>query len=206
MTLNEIESRAMSLPDQARTFTIPDDAAYAVAAAFLLKVKSIITEIEQFCDPTIDAAHKTWQSALAQRRHLLEGPRQAEALVKPLLKSYHDEQERKRQQEARRLNEDARLTNALHAEQSGAPDTAERILNGELVTPPVATPPATPPIEGIAYRERWVFRIVDEQRLPREYLLADRVKIARIVTAMKAATRIPGVEVYDEGQILAKRS
>jgi hypothetical protein len=103
--------------------------------------------------------------------------------------------------------EEARLREALEAEQRGDAQAARRIIEAPVVAPtvaarPVFVPPvqaAQPPkVDGVAFRETWDFEIVDESRVPREYLQVDRVKLGQVVRAMKGRTSIPGVRVFSK--------
>jgi hypothetical protein len=54
---------------------------------------------------------------------------------------------------------------------------------------------------GASFTAKWNFQITDESLLPREYLMANEVKIRAVVKALKADTKIPGVRVFDEGSV-----
>jgi hypothetical protein len=64
--------------------------------------------------------------------------------------------------------------------------------------------PDTTKAPGLAFRRVWKWRYLNddraraEQLLPREYMCADEPKITRVVSAMKEATKIPGIQVYYE--------
>lgn len=66
----------------------------------------------------------------------------------------------------------------------------------------VRVAPAVPKVAGIKARVNWKFRIVNENRLPREYMMPDEVKIGSVVRNQKRAGEvIPGVEAYSEDGI-----
>ena len=59
-----------------------------------------------------------------------------------------------------------------------------------------------PKVAGIKARVNWKFRITDATRIPREFLVADEVKIGQFVREHKHAGEvIPGVEAYSEDSI-----
>jgi len=58
----------------------------------------------------------------------------------------------------------------------------------------------------ISVIERWGYKIIDEMLLPREYLMPDAQKIAGVVRAMGASTRIPGVEVFRDDIVQQRRA
>ncbi len=60
-------------------------------------------------------------------------------------------------------------------------------------------------LAGLAKRTFWRYVIIDAERIPREYLMPDKVKIGQVVRAMKSTSNIAGIEAYPE-TILAVRS
>jgi hypothetical protein len=114
------------------------------------------------------------------------------------------EEREKQRLEQQRKDEEARLKRAEEALDTDTPEgdaLAERILEEPTFTPP---PPAVEleKTSGITYTEKWNFEITDEKLIPRDYLVPDEKKIRTIVKAMKGATNIPGVRVFDEGTVI----
>ncbi len=52
--------------------------------------------------------------------------------------------------------------------------------------------------KGIAFKSQWKARVVDENAVPREYLIPDILKLNRIATVTGGGLDIPGVEFYEE--------
>ena len=71
---------------------------------------------------------------------------------------------------------------------------------------PVVVPKSVPKVSGMSIRDNWKFKITNEKLIPREYLKVDEVKIGQVVRALKSATNIPGVEVYNEGTVSGRRA
>jgi hypothetical protein len=209
----EVNTLALSVPDQAKMITvIKNNNDYRRAANILLTIKDIRKKIEATFKPIkqkFDAAKKeVLDQEKAADRPLIE----AENWIKPLISGYLIEQEKIRQAEERRLQEQARkeeeerrLLEAIEAEKNGQQDEAQAIIDAPVQAPPVVVPKAVPKVEGISMRENWRFRIVDEKKIPREFLRVDEVKIGAYVRAMKSAGNIPGVEIYNEATIGAGR-
>lgn len=57
---------------------------------------------------------------------------------------------------------------------------------------------------GLSYREAWTYRIVDESKLPREFLSPDPKKIAAHVKVHGDKSPIPGVEIVRDVQVIAR--
>jgi hypothetical protein len=209
----EVNTLALSVPEQAHMITaITNNNDYVKAGNILLTIKDIRKKIEATFKPIkqkFDAAKKeVLDQEKAADRPLIE----AENWIKPLISGYLIEQEKIRQAEERRLHElarkeeeERRLLEAIEAEKNGQQEEAQAIIDAPVQAPPVVVPKAVPKVEGISMRENWRFRIVDEKKIPREFLKVDEVKIGAYVRAMKSAGNIPGVEIYNEATIGAGR-
>jgi hypothetical protein len=113
--------------------------------------------------------------------------------------------------ETRRLQQEAetrRLEEAAQLEARGDTAGAERLIS-EPVAPPVVVAPApvfapqpmvaaAPKVEGVSFRTDWDFEIVDESLIPSMYKAPDEKKIRGVVKAMKGATNIPGIRVFEK--------
>jgi hypothetical protein len=111
----------------------------------------------------------------------------------------------KQREEERKRVEEERLRQAQAVADAGRPDLADKILDEKIVVA-APEPPKIESVSGTVLRENWQFDITDEAKVPREFLMADRVKIARVVKVMKGATKIPGVEVWDAGTVARRKT
>lgn len=79
------------------------------------------------------------------------------------------------------------------------------VANGDLPLVAALTselqPPSTP--DGVQFRSRWTFEIVDESQVPREFLRVDEKAIRAAVKASKGKIEIPGVRVYEDTTVAA---
>jgi hypothetical protein len=99
--------------------------------------------------------------------------------------------------EAQRLAREAR--EAEEREKQRAAQDAARMATE---VKEVKVMPSVPKIAGIRARVNWKFRIVNANKIPREYLMPDEVKIGAAVRAAKQAGEvIPGIEAYSEDSI-----
>jgi hypothetical protein len=209
----EVNNLALSVPDQAKQIAaIKTNDDYTRAGQILLTIKDIRKKIEATFKPIkqkMDAAKKeVLDQEKAADKPLLE----AEAWLKPLISNYLIEQEKARKAEEDRLREIARkeeeerqLQAAIEAEQNGSKEEAEEIISAPVQAAPVVVPKTVPKVAGISQRENWKFRIIDEKKIPREFLKVDEVKIGAYARAMKSAGKIEGVEIYNEATIGAGR-
>lgn len=212
ITIQEIQERALTVPEKARIVKIMDDKTYEAAGEILLQIKDLRKQIDAAFDPIIKKAHEAHKEAVAQKKRADAPLVEAENIIKPQISAYLAEKERQRREEEERLREEARkqeeeerLRAAIAAEQAGQKDVAEEIMEAPVVVAPVVVPKTAPKVAGISTQKRWAFRIANEKLIPREYLKVDEVKIGGVVRALKDKTNIPGVEVYSEDIVAAGR-
>lgn len=144
----------------------------------------------------------TWEQQERERRRLAELAAQRErARLEAEARAQAEAEQRRLQAEAesRRLEEAAALEaqgdHAGAAHLIAAPVAAPVVIPAPIFQPRSPAPPP-PKVEGVSFRDEWDFRIVDESRIPREYLIVDEKKIRAVVKAMRQGARIPGVEVF----------
>ncbi len=73
---------------------------------------------------------------------------------------------------------------------------------------PIAAPvvvAAAPKVAGMSTKKRWKAKIVDAIAIPRKYLLVDMVLINKIVTSLGAQHGVPGVEAYEETDVVIRK-
>ena len=112
-------------------------------------------------------------------------------------------------QEAKAEAERLAVLEAADMESRGEHLEAAVKLDEAISAPlPYIAPFAVAPVaklEGLTYRETWTFKVVDAARVPREYLKVDEVKIGQVVSALRSAASISGVEIYSEKMPLKTR-
>ena len=206
--INEVTTLALSVPEQAKQISIKTMDDYVRAGEIMLTIKAIRKKITETFKPIKQKMDAAKQEVLDQERAADAPLKEAEALLSPQIIAWNREQERLRQEEENRLREEARkqeeerrLQEAILAEQSGQKEEAEAIMETPVQVAPVVVPKSVPKVAGMSIRENWKFKISNEKLIPREYLKVDEVKIGQVVRALKSATNIPGVEVYNEGTV-----
>lgn len=166
--------------------------------------------ILEFWKPLVENAHKA-HKALCVRRDEMTKPVDAAIDAVGLKIGVYLKREEDRRAEAERIareaalkaEQDRLLSEASHLSELGLQKEADTVLE-EAVTvqaPPVVMPSSVPKIAGASQRQTWHYRIVDEAKIPREYLVVDTVKLNQIVRALKNQTKIPGIEVYPESSV-----
>lgn len=204
MNNKELTIKTDDILTQVEALNITNDEQSTSAQNLLKDVNSLIKEIDNTTKPTIEAAHKAHKAALAQKNTYMERPKQAKTMLSKMIADYTLEQRRIREAEERRLQAEAEkkeaerlLKEAEKLEESGDIEEAEAVLNEPVYVPPVKVA-APPKVSGVKMRENWKFEIVDESKIPREFLTYDEKKIGQYVRAMKNGAKIEGVRVYSE--------
>lgn len=210
--VKEVTTMALSVPEQARQISIKTMADYTRAGEIMMTIKAIRKKITETFRPIKQKMDAAKQEVLDQERAADAPLKEAESLLSPQIIAWNREQERLRQEEETRLREEARkqeeerqLQDAILAEQHGQKEEAEAIMETPVHVAPVIVPKAVPKVAGLSIRENWKFKITNERLIPREYLKVDEVKIGQVVRALKSATNIPGVEVYNEGTVSGRQ-
>lgn len=171
--------------------------------------KGLLADEKRFLAPVEEADRLVRGKLAAYEAEQARLRREAEAAAQRERERLEREARELAAAEQRRLQteaEDRRLQEAVQLEAAGDRDGAERMIAAPVAAPVVTPatvfvprPPiaAPPKVEGVSFRTEFDFRIVDESRIPREYLAVDEKKIRGVVKALRQQARIPGVEVFE---------
>lgn len=199
----ELETKALSLRDQAKGIVVKDDSQFTVAGDFLKGVLALKKEILGTFKPIVEAAHKAHKAAKDAENRAVAPVEEAERIIKCSLSGYQLEQERARrrleeEEKARAKAEEEAIMAAANELAEGGEYAAAQAVVREVfdIKPPEVI--ATPKQEGISFRDNWRFQIVDKSLIPPEYLIVDEKAIGGVVRAMKDKTNIPGIRVFSE--------
>ena len=104
------------------------------------------------------------------------------------------------------LKADVAIIKAKKADKSGDVEEAEalRSQKEEVNIPAPIVESNVPKVKGTSVMERWAFRIVDEDKIPRQYMKPDLVTLGKIARASHDKMEIPGVEFYAEKAITTR--
>ncbi len=217
--INPVETKALSVIDQAKDVVVTDAATYTSAGILWKSIGEMIKEVKETFDPICEAAHQAHKKATEKRAKYLDPLTAAQKSVKQLMSAYDLEQERIRQAEQRRLEEEARkaeeerrLQEAIEAEEEAkrngatveeAAQEAQAIIEEPVYVPPVVLPKATPKLQGgPVYREVWSAQVTDikalckavaEGRASTECVMANMPVLNKMATALKNTMNVPGV-------------
>ena len=223
--VQQVSASSLALVEQAKAVTVADAAQQERASELLLSIAQMRREIADTFKPMKDAAFKTHRTICDQEKGLDAPLLEAEQTLKRAIGGFVAEQQRlaraAEEADRQRLRKDAErkareeserlaIEDAIDLESEGRHEEAEAVLASPLPVAPayIAPAPVVPEVarvKGVSTREVAKFRIVDEEKVPREYLVVNESAIRAIVARTSGKIRIPGVDVYFEQQVAASR-
>jgi len=190
--VNEHQAFAMALE-------IKDEAGLHGAGEYLLGVKGLIKEVEDFFAPMVEAAHKA-HKAICDKRATVKNPLvEAEKVLKSKIGDFQMELDRKREEEDRKAREKADkeaekereklLKKAEKAEAQGDTEKANELVNAASEVYVAPTPVVTAAIKpaGISTRYEFVPEVYDKRAVPDDYKSVDLAALKRVGNATKDA-------------------
>jgi len=118
---------------------------------------------------------------------------------------------RKKEEDARReaekLASEGKAEEARKAQEVANKASAkadERAFEQQNIVAPVVAPKLEA-IKGVSYRDQWTAEVIDFEKLPDDYKLADTTKLNKVAQATKGELKIPGVK-WNKEKILSSRS
>ncbi len=200
---SECTEQASKITLAAKSMRVVDAQTYATAGEFLKHIKKARQVLADTFNDPIAKAHETHKAMLAAKKQHDQPLDQAEQLVKSKMLDWQREEDRKRREEearlreqARKLEEERRLAEAAELERQGESERAEAVIAAPVVAPPVVLAPTTPKVSGISTRKVWKFRIVDQNIIPRNYMIPDEKALGSLARSLQERASVPGVEFY----------
>jgi hypothetical protein len=206
---NELQVKGTRTLEQAQTLTIVDADDYTASGSLLQQIAEWQKQVNDFFETPVKAANTLHKWLTGQRRNALLPFEQAENLLKARRMEFRriqDEEDRKRQEEARALakkqEDDEALRQAAELERMGETEAAQTIFERQVDAPPppVILPSSIPKQTGISTRKIFRYRVKDLDKVKREFMIQDDEKIGPIVKKLgrDAEGIIGGIEVYEE--------
>lgn len=210
----DVKQVALSVPDQAKAFTVSNNDDYTAGESLLATCKQIENEIHATFDPIVDKAHQAHKEAVAQRKKYLDPIEDGRRILKGKMIAYQSEQERKQREEQARLEAEARkraedeaLALAAQAEAEGDKETAEAIIAEPVQVAPVVVPRTAPAASRLsAGRSVWSAEVVSlmalvkavaEGKQPITLIQANETALNGMARSLKSAMNIQGVRAVE---------
>lgn len=192
------EKKALETQEDAKKIKVRSAMSYAAAAEFVLAVKERERSINDLFEVHVKNAHKAHKDLTEARGKLLKPLESARKTVEAMMSDYDREQRRLAQAKA---DEDARLQREQEIAEAKKRRDKEAVK--ELQAAPIISTPAfipTPQVAGIVSKPIVKYRIVDESKIPRAFLMIDDSKIKAFIKQNGSAGSISGIEFYDDIQ------
>jgi len=215
------ETEALSTAYAGYSIDCPEK--YQASAADLKLIKTKFKELTDTRMSLTRPIEESKKRIIALFQRPLDFLSQAELSIKKAMVGWQTEQERIRRAEQARLDEiqrkeaeklrqqaekEAARAESLKTEkgQAAALAKAEELkAKAEVVTSITPTVESkVEEVEGVSTRKIWKFKIVDVNKIPREYLIPDEKYIGQIVRASKGKKLIEGIEIYSEDVISSR--
>lgn len=196
---------ALSLADEAKALVITTTEelvrADQVSVALLEMDKLIVKDFER----PKKLANELHKSICAQENGHRAPVLEARKVLVSKIKAENDrrealrlEEERNLQEQARKLAEEAQLSEAAAAEQAGDTEAAEEIIQAPVMVTRVSVPSYTPKLATRTAKVK-KFRVLDAQAVKPQFMIPDLVTIGAKVRSMGKAAEavVGGIEVYE---------
>lgn len=164
----DIESKALAIPDQARSILVIDNDSMEQANTFNLDIRQSIKDIQDWFEPLVTKAHQAHKALTVKRAETLKPLEEASAYVTGQVKAYlrkvKEEEEREAERlrlEAQKQAEEEQLARAAEAEASGNVEEANEILEAEPIFVAPVPQMNIPKVDNRLYRVQTKVKVKD---------------------------------------------
>ncbi len=190
--------------ERMKALKIENDEQFEETGEFVQRIKGKQKEVKDLFETERKARYDKLQETYGKINALVDPLIKAEGIVKEKLVEWHRELKRKAAEEEQKRLAELKIQAEDRLLEEAEVNGDESILDEELMIPKSEFKTKIPTIRGVSFTEKWHFQIVDAMKIPREYLMIDERKIQDVVDALKANTKIDGIEVYSGERVGAK--
>jgi hypothetical protein len=209
----DVEAELPALTAWARSLQVTCAADFADAGEKLKGIKGAMKRVVDFFKPTKQAQDEAKRRIIEAERKLLDPLTEAESLAKRAMLSFQQAEQRRAEDERRRLQAEAdekarRERDALEKKAAAAkkPETQEKYTEAAaaVVAPVVHVATVAPRVAGVTTKKVWTFQVTDAALVPRDFLIIDEKKLGQYARAMKEGATVAGVRFYAEESLSSK--
>ena len=196
-----LKKRFDELGEEVRALEVVDDETCEKASELLVMIKKWETKLDEERKKRVTIPNQFVRKVNARAKEFLNPLFKYERDLKAKIKDYKIRIELKRKEMEKKAEEERkRLQEQLDKE--AKEKNIEPVKLPEVIMPKEKLKVSTN--NGTVYeKKRWAFKIVDFEKIPREYLVVDDKKVN---AAIKAGVRnIDGLEIYQEIEIVTRR-
>lgn len=204
------EARISDDPYKLTITEITNDEEYQVVAAELVRIAEFRRDLKENRKDLTRGIDDSKKKIMAQERAFDAPYAQAENTLRLMGRDWRAKVAREAARAQAELDRIAKaaaekeaLERAEELEAAGKPEEAEAAIAPEVVeqavqrrTMHISTAP--PKAEGIAVTTTWKYRIVDQNKIPKQWWVLDDQAIAKHGRDLKERAEIPGVEFYPD--------
>lgn len=198
--LTEEKRQAKLLPERASLLSIHNELTLNRVNEFIKEVKRRQRDVDDKLDPIIKFASATKKAVNDLKKETKAGLILAEEIAKTEIARYLTKMKEEMQAAERkaRLEADERFEEARKLEAEGKEKEAEELREADTA---IIEIPKEIKLAGTHLKEIWDFEIVDESKIPRDFLTIDHVKIGKVVRTFKDRTNIAGVRAFSKPSV-----
>jgi hypothetical protein len=165
----EITSKALAIPDQAKLIKVVDSASMAQADSMKSVIQAMRKEIDTFFKPMADKAFQAHRAVTGKWNEVKKPLDEADAYITMQVKVYQklerdkaEALQREAEEKARKEAEEAKLLEAEQAEKEGHHEEAAAIIEEPIEVQVPVIKPDVPKVDQRKYRTVWKARITDK--------------------------------------------
>ena len=202
---NQEEFKQEIIAQAKAEITVVDQASYIAANDLIGKLQTVRKEvIARFKEPKSKAAEAHKAVCELEKSFLAPVDEKIRLLKDSTTAWYAAEQRRKEAESERQCKESEQYAElAAEAESCGDGDTATAAVFEAVMAKAEVT--AMPKVAGTVMRETWKAVVIDENKVPREYLMVNLGALDAVAKATKGKIAIPGVK-FEKVYINSTRS
>jgi hypothetical protein len=191
--LQEIRNKAVDLNKASMELEVTSQQMYDVGANFITGCKELKAKIEDWFMPTIEQFKRAKKEAEKGRKEhtekmnfYLEPVEKAMQTIQIKCKHYENEQIRIAKEKEEELKREEEALRSFGDKEA----LVENNLKQEFLEPTINKQ------TNLGIRRSWKWKVIDEAKIPREFLLIDTVKLNKYVREHQDKTQIAGIEAY----------
>jgi hypothetical protein len=208
---SKAEQEMAPIMARATAFIVKDEQTYVDADQIITEVRAKVKALEPELSPTKEAATRAWKAAVALFKKYVDDPLEACRTLDRKRTAWKREEDARRQAESDRLRREEekrqaeeRLALATRMEAAGMVEQAEKIIDAPVAPVNVPEPAKVETPKGQTIIDHWVARIIDPDRVPREFCEPSQVKLNKLATMMGRKAVCEGVVFENVGIVRRK--
>ncbi len=197
-TTFEVEAQNELAKMPGAEITVTDQQSYEAAGEILRNIATVKKNIKaHFAEPKKKAA-EAHKAICALENNLLSQVADRETEIRQKMTVYWQAEQKRIAAEEERKRKEAEEMAKLAQEAEAAGDTETAVEAVAMAAVTQATVTEAPKAAGISFREVWRAKVIDPDKVPREYLIVNQSALDAVAKATRGSIKIAGVEFVKE--------